>query len=57
MKLNEDDVVFTIFTDSAEMYQSRLPELTAQLGVYSSLAAHIDWSATSRASASITCAS
>lgn len=34
-ELNENDVVFTIFTDSAEMYGSRLVELTNEKGNYS----------------------
>ncbi|HOH97725.1 MAG TPA: pyridoxal-phosphate dependent enzyme [Candidatus Cloacimonadota bacterium] len=39
---NEDDIIFTIFTDSAEMYSSRLDELTAQKGEYSKLQAALD---------------
>jgi cysteine synthase len=34
-ELDENDVVFTIFTDSAEMYLSRLEELTAARGPFS----------------------
>jgi len=34
-ELNEDDVIFTIFTDSAGMYQSRLKELEQEDGKYS----------------------
>jgi cysteine synthase len=33
-ELDEHDVVFTMFTDSMVMYQSRLAELTAERGVY-----------------------
>lgn len=34
-ELNEDDVVFIVFTDSADLYQSRLRELTLERGKYS----------------------
>ncbi|MGL1893439.1 MAG: pyridoxal-5-phosphate-dependent protein subunit beta [Spirochaetaceae bacterium] len=33
-ELTEDDVVMTVFTDSCEMYQSRLDELTEERGKY-----------------------
>ena len=33
-ELTEEDAVFTIFTDSMELYQGRLTELTAELGAY-----------------------
>ncbi len=33
-ELGPDDVVFTVFTDSAELYGSRLAELTAERGAY-----------------------
>ncbi len=33
---NENDIIFTIFTDSAEMYRSRLEELSRERGKYSS---------------------
>jgi cysteine synthase len=33
-ELGEDDVIFTIFTDSAEMYGSRLQELAKERGAY-----------------------
>jgi cysteine synthase len=33
-ELNENDVIFTIFTDSAAMYESRLRELEAERGKY-----------------------
>ena len=40
--LTGDDVLITIATDSAEMYGSRLEELTAERGVYSTLQAAKD---------------
>ncbi|MBM4403260.1 MAG: pyridoxal-phosphate dependent enzyme [Candidatus Cloacimonetes bacterium] len=44
-EMNEDDVIFTVFTDSAEMYQSRLEELTVNHGEYDIMAAAKDKSA------------
>lgn len=41
-ELEEEDVVFTTFTDSAQMYRSRLDELTGQLGAYDGLSARVD---------------
>lgn len=41
-ELDENDVIFTIFTDSAEMYQSRLTELENGKGKYSELEAAKD---------------
>jgi len=41
-EMNEDDVLVTIATDSAEMYGSRLEELTAERGTYSLLQAAKD---------------
>jgi len=41
--LTEDDIVFTIFTDAANMYDSRLVELNEQRGVYTSALAAIDF--------------
>lgn len=41
-ELNEADVVFTIFTDSSELYQSRLKELEQERGRYSSVHAAKD---------------
>ncbi len=38
----KDDVIFTVFTDSAEMYQSRLGELRQQLGPYNEMTATVD---------------
>ncbi len=40
--LNGDDILVTIATDSAEMYGSRLEELTAERGTYSLLQAAKD---------------
>ncbi|MCF7827321.1 MAG: pyridoxal-phosphate dependent enzyme [Candidatus Marinimicrobia bacterium] len=40
---NENDVVFTVATDSMEMYQSRLTELNQELGDYSEIRAHVDF--------------
>ncbi|MBZ0198480.1 MAG: pyridoxal-phosphate dependent enzyme [Ignavibacteriaceae bacterium] len=42
-EMNEDDVIFTIFTDSAEMYQSRLAEMNKNWGAYNDVQAAIDW--------------
>ncbi|MFH0733982.1 MAG: pyridoxal-phosphate dependent enzyme [bacterium] len=39
----ENDIIFTVFTDSMEMYQSRLAEANELLGVYSLKQAEIDW--------------
>ena len=36
-ELDENDVIFTIFTDSAELYLSRLEELTAANGTFSAV--------------------
>jgi len=44
-ELDENDVIFTVFTDSAEMYASRLQELNEERGTYSSLQAAIDFNA------------
>ncbi|MFA6028320.1 MAG: pyridoxal-phosphate dependent enzyme [Elusimicrobiota bacterium] len=41
-ELGKDDVIFTIFTDSAEMYGSRLKELTDELGAYNETQALVD---------------
>ncbi len=43
---NESDIIFTIFTDSSDMYQSRLKELNDDWGKYSLKQAEIDWNAT-----------
>jgi cysteine synthase A len=42
-EMNEHDVIFTIFTDSAELYTSRLEEMNESLGSYSMRQAEIDW--------------
>jgi cysteine synthase len=41
-EFGSDDVIFTMFTDSAEMYQSRLEELTAARGAYTEVQAEVD---------------
>ena len=41
-EFNEDDIIFTNFTDSAEMYLSRLEELNAANGAYTDLQAALD---------------
>ncbi len=41
-ELNENDVIFTIFTDSSDMYKSRLTELEAERGKYSEEYAIVD---------------
>ncbi|MBU1239006.1 pyridoxal-phosphate dependent enzyme [Myxococcota bacterium] len=33
-EMNENDIIFTVFTDSAELYQSRLVELNADRGTF-----------------------
>lgn len=40
---NENDVIFTIFTDSADLYQSRLKEMNVAWGTYNNTQASIDW--------------
>jgi cysteine synthase len=42
-EMNENDVIFTIFTDSADLYQSRLKEMNDALGSYNDNQAAIDW--------------
>jgi cysteine synthase len=42
-EMNEDDVIFTIFTDSKEMYNSRLDEMNQAWGKYSEQKAEVDW--------------
>jgi len=46
---NEDDIIFTVFTDSAEMYGSRLTELEAERGKYGDLQAALDLEAALKA--------
>ncbi len=43
---NENDVIITIFTDSADLYQSRLKEMNESWGKYSLKQAEIDWNVT-----------
>lgn len=42
-EMNENDIIFTIFTDSVELYESRLIEMNNSWGNYSSKQAEIDW--------------
>ncbi|TSA30418.1 MAG: pyridoxal-phosphate dependent enzyme [Ignavibacteriales bacterium] len=42
-EMNEDDVIFTIFTDSKEMYNSRLEEMNHEWGKYSEHQSEVDW--------------
>ncbi|MCP5095974.1 MAG: pyridoxal-phosphate dependent enzyme [Chloroflexi bacterium] len=42
-ELGEEDVVLTVFTDSMEMYQSRLQEMETEQGAYSDVDAAIDY--------------
>jgi cysteine synthase len=44
-EMTENDIIFTIFTDSAELYQSRLQEMKQNWGDYSERQAEIDWHA------------
>lgn len=44
-EFNEQDTVFTVATDSMEMYQSRLAEAQKQQGAYSKLQAAVDFDA------------
>jgi cysteine synthase len=41
-EMSSEDVLFTVFTDSADMYRSRLGELTAERGAYSAVQAERD---------------
>jgi cysteine synthase len=43
-ELAETDVIMTIFTDSVEMYRSRLDELSQERGAYSDVQAAMDFS-------------
>ncbi len=40
---NENDIIFTIFTDSVELYYSRLKEMNQNWGKYFENQAEIDW--------------
>lgn len=42
-ELNEHDVIFTICTDSVDLYQSRLREMNETWGEYTTQQAEIDW--------------
>jgi len=42
-EMTEDDVIFTIATDSADMYQSRLKELNDERGSYNAVQAALDF--------------
>ncbi|MCX6175659.1 MAG: pyridoxal-phosphate dependent enzyme [Ignavibacteriales bacterium] len=42
-EMNENDVIFTIFTDSKEMYNSRLEEMNQEWGKYSEHQSEVDW--------------
>ncbi len=42
-ELDEHDVLFTVFTDSMELYGSRLNEATAQFGAYNDTQAAVDY--------------
>ncbi len=44
-ELGESDVIFTVFTDSADLYQSRLEELRVERGAYTSQNAARDMTA------------
>jgi hypothetical protein len=41
--MNENDIIFTIFTDSVELYGSRLAEMNGMWGIYSLHQAELDW--------------
>ena len=45
-ELTENDVVFTVFTDSVDLYQSRLEELTKERGAYATTEAVKDLAGT-----------
>ncbi len=42
-EMNENDIIFTIFTDSIDMYRSRLDEMNQAWGKYSEVNAEVDW--------------
>ncbi|MFB6355933.1 MAG: pyridoxal-phosphate dependent enzyme [bacterium] len=42
-EMDERDVVVTVYTDSSELYQSRLKELREKYGEYSKEEARVDW--------------
>ena len=41
--MNENDIIFTVFTDSVEMYRSRLIEMNDSWGDYTRTQAELDW--------------
>lgn len=45
-ELNENDIIFTVFTDSVDMYKSRLQEMNDKHGKYSKEQAALDWKTT-----------
>jgi len=44
-EMDENDFIFTMFTDSMEMYQSRLDEVNTEKGAYSGTQAAVDFGA------------
>ena len=42
-EFNEDDIIFTVFTDSVDLYNSRLDEMNKNWGKYSERQAEVDW--------------
>lgn len=44
-EMNENDVIFTIFTDSVQMYLSRLQEMNEEYGEYTATDAAVDYNA------------
>ncbi len=42
-EMNENEIIFTIFTDSVDLYNSRLKEMNDSWGKYSEQEAEIDW--------------
>ena len=42
-EMNENDIIFTVFTDSREMYNSRLKEMNEAWESYNKKQANVDW--------------
>lgn len=42
-EMNENDIIFTVFTDSVDLYNSRLEEMNGTWGKYNLHQAEIDW--------------
>jgi hypothetical protein len=42
-EFNEDDIIFTVFTDSVDLYNSRLKEMQSNQGKYTGRQAEVDW--------------